>query len=73
MQHKRLNHLLDFSDYKPNSTKLFSLDLPCIAPVMASAALYWTDSRFHKNINWKLVIDYIVIINKESQKRFVDS
>ena len=46
MQHKRLNHLLNFSDSKPNSTQLFSLDVPCMAPVMARAALYWTDCSF---------------------------
>ena len=46
MQHKLLRHLLNFSDSKPNSIKLFSIDVPCIAPVMASAALYWTDPSF---------------------------
>ena len=46
MQHERLNHLLDFSDSKPNSIIFFSLDVPCMAPTMASAALYWTDSSF---------------------------
>ena len=46
MQHKRLNHLHGFSDSKPNSIKIFSLDVPCMAPVMVSAALYWTNSSF---------------------------
>ena len=46
MQHKRLNHILGFSDFKPNSIKIFSLDVPCMAPVMVSAALYWTNSSF---------------------------
>ena len=46
MQHKRLNHLLDFSNSKPNSIIFFSLDLPCMAPIVASAALYWIDSSF---------------------------
>ena len=43
MQHKRLKHLLDFC-----------LDVPCIAPVMAGAALYWTDDTFLKKIHWKV-------------------
>ena len=39
MQHKRLKHLLDFC-----------LDVPCMEPVMAGSALYWTDSSFlHHN------------------------
>ena len=46
MQHKRLKHLLDFSDCTPNSIKFFSLDVPCMAPVTEDAALYWTDSSF---------------------------
>ena len=41
-----LNYLLDFSDSKPNSIKLFSLDVLCTASVMASAAFYWTNSSF---------------------------
>ena len=43
MHHKRLNNL-DFSNSKPNSIKVFSLDVPRMAPVIASAALYWADS-----------------------------
>ena len=46
MQHKHLNHLLDFHGSKPNSIIFFSLDVPCMAPVMASAALFWIDSSF---------------------------
>ena len=46
MQHKRLNHLLDFSNSKTNSINIFSLDVPCMAPIVASAALYWIDSSF---------------------------
>ena len=46
MQHKRLNHLLDFTDSKPNSINFFALHVPCMAPVMARAALYWIDSSF---------------------------
>ena len=46
MQHKLVNHLLDFSDSKRNSIKMFSLDVPCMEPVMASIALYWIDSSF---------------------------
>ena len=45
MQHKRKNHLLDFSDFKLNSTKIVSLEVPCMAPAKASAA-FWTDSTF---------------------------
>ena len=55
MQLKRLNQTLDFSDPKSNSIKFGSLDMPCMAPAMASAALYWTDSSFsHKKIRWKV-------------------
>ena len=43
MQHERLNHLLDLSDFKPNSIKVFSFDVPCMAPAIANAALHCTD------------------------------
>ena len=75
MQHKRQNHILDFSDSKPKSIKIFSFDVPCMAPVMASAALYWTD-RFYfltKQLIERLdidYIDYIAIINIGSLKHF---
>ena len=46
MQRKRLNHLLNFSEFKPNSVNYCSLDVSCMAPVMTSAALYWNESSF---------------------------
>ena len=45
-KHDSLNQRLDFKDCKPNSRKNFSEDVLLIAPVIAMAALYWTDSRF---------------------------
>ena len=56
MQHKRLNHLLDFSDSSKvisGFSKFFSLDVLCMAPVMASAALCWTDSSFSQKDSLK--------------------
>ena len=44
MQQRRLYHLLDLSDSRPSSWLSLSREVPCIAPVIARAALYYTDS-----------------------------
>ena len=67
MQHKRLNHLLNFSESKPHSANFCSLDVSCMAPVMTSAALYWNESSFSLKIHCKVGQRYM-----GSQKRFVD-
>ena len=41
-----LYHRLCCRDSKPSSSKSFSLDVPRIAPVMATAVLYWMLSTF---------------------------
>ena len=38
-EHNQLSHLLSPKDSKPNSWHNFSLDVPLIAPVIATAAL----------------------------------
>ena len=74
MQRKRLNHLLDFSCSKLSSIIFFSLDVPYMVSIMASAAGHWTDSSFsQKRFIGRLVIVSTAIINTGSQKRFVDS
>ena len=42
--HHCLSHLLFFKDSKPNSWYNFSLRVPLIAPAIAKATLYYTDS-----------------------------
>ena len=40
---------IDFKDSKPSFSYLFSVEDPLVAPVMASVALYWSDS----SLAWK--------------------
>ena len=49
MQPKRLYHLLDLRDSSLSSSKIFSREVPCMATVIATAALYWTNSSFSQN------------------------
>ena len=46
IKQRHLNHLRDFSDSKPNSWNILSREVPCMAPVIAKAALYCADSNF---------------------------
>ena len=45
IQYRRLNHLRDFSNSRPNSWNIFIREVPCMAPAIAKATLYCTNSN----------------------------
>ena len=49
---------LDFKDSKPSSSHIFSVEDPLIAPVMASVALFWSDS----SLAWKDSLNFLSYI-----------
>ena len=75
-QHSFLHHLLFSRVFKPSSWKSFSLDATLIAPVIANAELYWTDSIYWWNeavYAWLYIISqvyYFTIIKMTSSKRW---